>query len=360
MKYRSLLTTTVALAAVLSTTAACSTSPGTSAGGGESGALKMALSYQRSIYWLPLLVAQNQGYFQQEAVKISLQETEGSSFVTQQVIAGNVPVGWAGSASVAVAFSKDDSLRALMCSPPTNIFRLVTLKSTGVRSVEDLKGKTLGITEKGGGEMPVVRAAMAAAGLEPGSDVRLLPIGGAGPAAVNAIRESQVDAYAGSYPDITTMSAEGLNFRDITPTKYNAIPGDCMFVKQSTLNDQSMRKKLADVARAWAKGAVFAAANPEAATKIACQEVPQECQNMDFAMKYVRDTIDLMGLDRPGPYGSVGLSSWQVTFNVLKQSDIINTGLNPKELAASKTFTADYGHFNAAAIEEEAKKYGSN
>src|SRR5690606_23707184 len=103
-------------------------------------------------------------------------------------------------------------------NPPQNIFRIVVQEDSDIQSVEDLKGHTLGIAEAGGGEEPIVNASLDAANLKRDTDVTILPIGDAGPASLNAILNGTVDAYAGSYPDISTLTADGrLKTRDITP-----------------------------------------------------------------------------------------------------------------------------------------------
>ncbi|MGW0040045.1 ABC transporter substrate-binding protein [Gordonia sp. NPDC003376] len=330
-------------------------------GSQSSDGLKVMLSYKKSIYWLPLLVAQDRGYLEQEGVTLDLQETNGSGFVTQQLIAGQAPVGWAGAPDGAVAFATDESLRALMCNPPQNIFRIIVPQDSSITSVAGLKGKTLGISEAGGGEEPIVNASLKDAGLERGKDVTVLPIGDAGPASLNAILDGTVDAYAGSYPDISTLSADGrLQPRDITPSKYNDIPGDCMIVKNDTLQGPD-RDAIVGLARAWAKGAVFAAANPAAAKSIACKQVPQECEDEAFATKYVQDTIDLMNVGNGStPFGAVDTAAWQTTFDVLTESGALTSNVNPAvfaDPAELEKFRAEYYNFSVPEIQEEARTY---
>lgn len=350
------------LLALAVTIAACGSS---NSGSSDDENLKVMLSYKKSIYWLPLLVAEDQGFFEDEGVSVEFQETNGSGFVTQQLIAGNADAGWAGAPDSAVAFTKDQDLRALMCNPPQNIFRIVVPEGSDIKTVDDLKGKTLGIAEAGGGEEPIVNASLDAANLKRDADVTILPIGDAGPASLNAILNGTVDAYAGSYPDISTLTADGrLVTTDITPEKYNAIPGDCLVVKKSALENDKTAKKIQAMARAWARGAVFADANPEAATKIACRVVPQECENMEFATTYTKDTIELAGVtDGPVPFGAVDLSAWETTFEVLQGSGAIPSGFSAADFATGDlvdAFVAAYSDFDASAVRTEAESSDGN
>ncbi|WGX96807.1 ABC transporter substrate-binding protein [Nocardioides sp. L-11A] len=322
----------------------------------DDGDLLVMLSYKKSIYWLPLLVAEEKGFLADEGISLDLEETNGSGFVTQQLLSGNTAVGWAGAPDTVVAYSKNDEVRALMCNPPQNIFRIVVPEDSDITTVADLKGKTLGIAEAGGGEEPIVNASLADAGLERDRDVTVQPIGDAGPASLNAILDGQVDAYAGSYPDISTLSADGrLVTRDITPAEYNAIPGDCLITTAEHLEDEETRGQLVGLARAWAKGAIYAAAHPEEATELACAQVPQECEDMDFAAQYTKDTIALSGVTAEGdePFGAVPVEAWETTIQVLEDSGAVSGDLDGARLGGGESvadFVADYSDFDVAEL----------
>ena len=339
---------------------------GGSGASGEAGSVKsgkVLLSYTESIYWMPLLVAKEMGYFEDEGIEVETEATEGSGFVTQQVIAGNVDYGWAAAADDVVAFSKDQSLRALSCNPPQNIFSITAPEGSEVQDVTDLKGKTLGITEAGGGEEPIVNAALGAADLQRNADVKILPIGAAGPQSLNAIKTGKVDAYASSYPDISALRAEGLKLADITPEEFKVIPGDCLLVKEDTLNDAGKREFAVKMARAWAKGAVFAATNPDAAIEIACKRVPEECKDEKFARQYALDTIELSGADDTSkPFGVVGIEAWQTTADLLQSTKTISGEVDVETLAGGpeiEKFQQEYGDFDRATVEQEANEYAS-
>ena len=336
---------------------------GSTTSGGGTTKVEMLLSYQESIYWVPLLVAQDRGYFEEEGVEVDVKATEGSGFVTQQIIAGNADFGWAAAADDVVALSKDSSLRALSCNPERNIFRIVVKEDSPIQSVEDLKGKTLGYTEAGGGEEPIVNATLGDLGFERNKDVKLLPIGAAGPQSKNAIESGQVDAYASSYPDISTLTADGIAFRDITPEKYNAVPGDCLLVKQEVLDDETKRKQAVGIARAWAKGALFAQSNPDAALEIGCKLVPEECKDEAFAKQYMADTIKLQTpADPEAAFGVVPLEGWETVEKLLRDSGTVKSDVDVETFAASaeiQEIQKEYADFDRDAIKQAAESYSA-
>lgn len=331
---------------------------GTSAEGTQE--LEVLLSFPESIAWAPLLVAREKGYFKDEGISIKTQETEGSGFVTQQVIAGNADYGWAAGDSIIVAASKEPDIRAVACNQEQNIFRIVTLEGSEVQSVEDLRGKTLGFTEKGGGEEPLVQSTIADAGL--GDEVKLLPIGAAGPQSRRAIEDGQVDAYASSYPDIATLTAQGLKFRDITPDKFSRTPGDCLVIMKDTLADPKKRENIVKMGRAWAKGAVFSIENPSAALELSCPSVPEECKDRDFAQEFMAQTVDLLTpLDTSVPPAGIDLEGWKTTAQVLKDVGTIDKAVDVEQTVNSpevQEVVKEIQDFDADAVKQDAEQGG--
>jgi NitT/TauT family transport system substrate-binding protein len=327
-------------------------------GGGGGGEVDMLLSYQESIVWAPLLVGREAGYFEDEGLSITTEQTEGSGFVTQQIIAGNKDFGWAAADSIVIAASKDPRIRAVTCNQAQNIFRIVVPEGSDVASVEDLAGKTLGFTEKGGGEEPLVKSSLADAGVT--EEVELLPIGAAGPQSRNAIENGTVDAYASSYPDISSLTAEGMAFTDITPDKFSATPGDCLVALDETLKDPAKADQAAKIGRAWTKGAIFATANPEVGLEMSCEVVPDECQDEAFAQAYYDDTIALLQpVDESLQLGEMDPAGWQTTADVLLETGSIEQAVDVDTLIAAPEVTAIQEKmldFDAAAVEAEAKE----
>jgi len=305
-------------------------------GGGAEGTqqVELLLSFPESVIWSSLLVARDQGYFEEEGLEIKSQETEGSGFVTQQIIAGNADYGWAAADSDVIAFSKDDRLRVVMCHQEQNIFRIVTRADSDIQSVEDLAGKTLGFTEKGGGEEPLVNASLADAGIT--EDVKLLPIGAAGPQSQAAIEDGTVDAYASGYSDIAPLEAAGIEFRDITPEKFNGTPGDCFVTREDVLQDEGKRKIVEGIARAWARGSKFTIENPDQALEIGCKVVPEECEAMDAATILMEDTAKfLQPAEEGAPIGSLFQEGWQTTADTLADAGTISEPVDVTDLVAS-------------------------
>lgn len=324
-------------------------------GGGESGAqeVDLLLSFPESVIWSSLLVAQDQGYFEEEGLVVNSEGTDGSAFVTQQVIAGNADYGWAAADSDIIAYANDPRLRVVMCHQEQNIFRIVTLADSDVQSVDDLAGGTLGFTEKGGGEEPLVTSALGDAGIT--DDVELLPIGAAGPQSQAALEDGTVDAYASSYPDISSLTAGGLSFRDITPEQFNGTPGDCLVTRDDVLEDPGQREVIEGLARAWAKGSLFTIEYPEETLELGCKAVPEECEDMEAARLLVEDTANLLKpIEQGAPIGSLYAEGWQTTADVLADTGAIEEPVDVAELIDNEASQAIEDEVLAPVTEEGA------
>ncbi|MGB3485792.1 MAG: ABC transporter substrate-binding protein [Mycobacterium sp.] len=323
--------------------------------------LSVLLSFHEGLSWLPMPIAQELGYFG-EGYQRNIQSANGSGYVTQQILAGNVDVGWAGASDTIVAFSKDQKLRAFMCQPPGELFQIVTRDDSDIAQVSDLRGRTLGITEKGGGEEPIVNAALNDAGIDPrSSDITVLPIGAAGPQTLTAIQNGTVDAYASSYPDIISLQVDGLTLRDITPDKYKGVPGDCLITTTDVLDNPKKRTQVEEFAKGWKMGGTFALANRKAAQAIGCKAYPSECENAAFATAYVNEFLDLSEGDGSGPFGYVPIEDWQTTSQLLADSEIVPPGLDMNLLAGGDVVEAVQRAaegFDVEAVRLEAENYG--
>lgn len=298
--------------------------------------IDVLLSFPRAILWSPLLVAEDQGFFDDLGLNVNVEETEGSGFVTQQIIAGNSDFGWAGAPSDVIAYGEDESLRALACNNARNIFTLGALPDSGITSVEDLAGKKIGITAKGGGEEPMLMSTLEDAGLT--DDVEIIPLGEVGPALLRALQNGTVDAFAGGVTDNVTLEAEGVTLTDITPEKFDPMPGDCLVTSSDALADADTNAAAVKLIQAWTMGAFFTIANPDAALDIACEAVPESCQDREgFAKPMMARVVELLQpVDKslPSPV-SIDPNGWQVTADVLAESGALDAPVDTTDLVSS-------------------------
>jgi NitT/TauT family transport system substrate-binding protein len=117
----------------------------------------MLIPYRESIAAIGLSVAMDR-YYPEMGLNVNLEGTDGTAQVAQQVIAGNAKFGVTGTVETMIAQAKGQDLVSV-AALGHDLFSIVAPEGSDVKAFADLDGKTIGITDLGGGEVPLVKAA---------------------------------------------------------------------------------------------------------------------------------------------------------------------------------------------------------
>jgi NitT/TauT family transport system substrate-binding protein len=169
----------------------------------------------------------------------------------------------------------------------------VATTDSGTKSIDDLRGKALGVTDLGGGEIPLVNATLADAGLEPGKDVELKVVGPGGATALKALQDGEVAAFGGAINDLVPMESQGLSFEVILPEDFMHLPSDYLAVTEDAMQDQQLLDTLKEFQKAWFTGVLYGEQYPEDGLARICKEVPEDCQDMEFAQGFYEAAIGI-------------------------------------------------------------------
>jgi NitT/TauT family transport system substrate-binding protein len=261
----------------------------TGGGGGGTENVTLTLPYQDSIVWLGYEVARDQ-FYPELGVNPETQALDGSSLVTQQLIAGQLDYGVTSAAELIIANSQGHELVSF-ASMDQDIFTIESLPDSDVKSMEDLEGKALGVTDLAGGEIPLVRGALKEAGLVEGEDVELKVVGPGGPAAVRALQDGEIAAYAGATNDFAALQTEGIQTESILSEEFSGLPSDQLAARADALEDPATVELLTKIAAGWFDGALYGQANPEEGLRIACGYAPAECEDQASAKVFFDITL---------------------------------------------------------------------
>ncbi len=203
--------------------------------------LRVAIANLRSIQYFPIYLADAAGYFEQEGLEIGeIEIISGSGAAVQQLIAGNIDLMVANPAAAISAVAGEQGDIVTYCSTHSqNVFTLATPTSTGITDVAGLEGGVIGVSEASGGEVPVVRAALATAGLVDGEDYTLLAIGEGGQLTYEALSNGDATAYSSSVYDVAAVEAQGLALTHILPDEFKFIPSIGYSVMRDTFDGSS-------------------------------------------------------------------------------------------------------------------------
>ncbi|MQA74473.1 MAG: hypothetical protein GEU88_09075 [Solirubrobacterales bacterium] len=306
---------------------------GESGGGTES--VQLTLPFQDSIVWAGYEVARER-FYPDLGLDVSTQNADGDSYVSQQLSAGKIPYAVGGSAETIVANSQGHE-QTSVADLNADIFSIVATPESGITAVEDLEGGSLGITDLGGGEMPLVNAILKEYGLEDGENIELKVVGPGGPAAARAIQDGEIDAYAGATNDFAGLQAAGLELNSILDEKYTGLPSNVLLVNPDTLEDDAELETVLKLAAGWFDGVLYAKKNPDEALDIICGYVPEECKDMDVAKQFFDNTLD-GAVPAAEAAGEQDLEKYGIVQDAIVGEDI--EGAQPVDLES--VFTNEY------------------
>jgi len=121
-------------------------------------------------------VAKEQGFFADEGLDVEITTFEGGIYVIRNVVSGGLDAGAGVGASVAVSVAKKAGIKAIFGSTP-RFASTMTVRSN-IKTLQDLKGKKIGVQEIGGFADVLSRMVLAKAGIKP-EEVTFIPIASA-------------------------------------------------------------------------------------------------------------------------------------------------------------------------------------
>ena len=153
-------------------------------------------------------VARDRGYYRQEGLDAQL-IVMPSALGTQALLGGNVKFSTAGGAGL-LPILRGAPIRFMFTTFNRPMFWLYS--RSDIRSVENLKGKKVGVSSLGSGPDSLLREILKKHGLDGGRDVAIMPVG-SGTARFFALQAGTVDAAMLSIP--ANLMAQDAGFREL-------------------------------------------------------------------------------------------------------------------------------------------------
>jgi NitT/TauT family transport system substrate-binding protein len=145
----------------------------------------------------PFWIIKDAGYFKQEGLDSNLVYIAASSTMAQAMLAGEVAISTANSQAVVDTGLQGGDLVAV--GAIVNFVALYVIAAPEIKSVQDLKGKPVGVTRFGATTDFAMQMFLKKYGLEPVRDVPIIQIGGV-PELAAALSNKSIYAAAMSYP----------------------------------------------------------------------------------------------------------------------------------------------------------------
>jgi len=203
--------------------------------------LTLAVGGKNLLYYLPLTIAEQLGYFKAEGLDVKIVDFAGGSQALRALVGGSADVVSGAFEHTVNMQAKGQKLRAivLMGRAPQIVLGINPKTMPNFKTVADLKGKKIGVTAPGSSTNVMANFVLAKAGLKP-SDVSIIGVG-AGAGAVAAMRSGQIDAMSNLDPVISLLTRSN-DLKIISDTRILAesekvfggpMPAGCLYVTQS-------------------------------------------------------------------------------------------------------------------------------
>lgn len=204
----------------------------------------IAVGGKNLLYYLPLTIAEQLGYFKAEGLDVSIVDFAGGARALQAVVGGSADVVSGAFEHTVNMQHKGQRMRAFVLQgrAPQIVLGVNPKTMPDFRTVADLKGKKVGVTAPGSSTNVMVNFILAKAGLKP-SDVSIIGVG-ASQGAVAAMRSGQIDAISNLDPVITLLQRSG-DLKIVSDTRVVAeadkvfggpMPAGCFYAPQAFID----------------------------------------------------------------------------------------------------------------------------
>ena len=258
-----------------------------------------------SMGYLPLFVAVHRGFFKDEGIDIELPRLL-PSLAHNALIAGEAHYHGLADSGLRLA-ARGLPLKAIFYAADRPMYYLVAQKE--IRSVAELKGKRIGVSQFGGTSDLSARLALRHYGVEPEKDALLIQIGAEG-IRMAALRAGSVAAIIVPVPAVAVLKREGFNevsfVGDVVEFASNGYTTTDQRIKE---NPQEVKK----VVRALYRGLRYAKENPEGTIGVIQKEWKVDTE---IAKESYRAIIKALNDD-----GIIGEKQLKVHFDIIRRSD---------------------------------------
>lgn len=314
----------------------------------------------------PYAAAQELGLFKQQNLAVKLVVFQGAGALLPQIASKRVTFGFPVSEPVISSYFSGKNplpLRFFYNGTPSQTMEYAVLADSPIKTLADLKGKTIGVGALTWGTLPNSRAALSVAGLEPGKNVQFAAVGVLGSGFV-ALKNKRVDAlnFNSSWDDILELSGTPIR-RIAYPAVFQETAGNGFIAHEDTFTQQP--DLIRRFGRAYTEAQYVCEINPEYCVKAFWRQHP-ESKPTHADARALADATTLLSrrLQRtlyhddgtrrtPGEYD---LPTIRSSINAMAKAGEFPSASVPVERIFSNQFVAAFDDFDKQALKTRAQE----
>jgi NitT/TauT family transport system substrate-binding protein len=304
------------------------------AGGGALAAdakLTFQLNYPAAGYNAGYELAVVKGFYKDAGLDVTIEPGNGSQITAQLIAAGKADIGFADAAPVMKLISSGAKMKVLATILQGNPNQVTALKKTGLKSVADLKGRSVALPN-GGSQAAMFPLVLAANNLKE-SDIKVVNM--PPDSMIASLMQGTVEVILGSVDafgiQLKSMGVETDNFLFIdsgAPTVSTSIVAAETFL---AAHPDQAKAFVAASLKGW-----YAAIDDQAAAVAALKKLFPDA-NEKLAPGQIDATKFLMCVNRAKFVGKATPDQWSDTVKIFAQ-----IGILPADVPATAYYTYDY------------------
>lgn len=220
----------------------------------------------------PFAIATKMGWYKEAGIKVELVPLPGSTDCVKSVATRDVQYGLPSIEPLAIIRQQGIKIKNYYTAYQGNIYGIAVPVDSPIKTFADLKGKKIGVTSMASAGVIVARALATTNGFNPDKDVSIVVAGEAAQTAA-LLRSNQVDALSQFDTQYALTENAGARLRLLDTRDIARFPSNGFIALEDRLANN--RAEAIALVQGYAKGSVFAIANPEAAVRITWEVFPQ-------------------------------------------------------------------------------------
>jgi len=239
----------------------------------------------------PFAVATRMGWFAQAGIRVDLLPFAGSTDCVKSVATRDVDYSLPSIEPVAIIRPQGVKIKNYYTAYQGNIYGIAVPADSPIKRFEDLKGKRVGVISMASAGVIIARALAANHGMDPDRDISIVVAGEAGQTAA-LLRSGEVDALSQFDTQYALTENAGAKLRLLDASEIAKFPSNGLIALDETLAKK--RAEAVALAQGYAKGTIFAIANPAAAVRLLWEAFPQTKATGKDEATALRDDVKVL------------------------------------------------------------------
>lgn len=313
-----------------------------------------------------MAAADELGLFAAEGIEPEYVVFQGAGAMLPQIAQKKVLIGLPLTEPVLASYDTGNAplpVQFFYNANPYNGLELAVLESGPVKTIADLRGKAVGVGALTWGTIPQTRSLLREAGLAPGSDVDIVPVGVLG-SGFQALKMGRVAALNYNETWTRLLEAEGTKLRRLPmPEVYERMVANAYVAHADTVRDQAVL--LAGFGRVVTKANLVCEANPRFCVEAFWRSHPEARPKEGDPTQNLAQAIDLMQMrsrralhlpdGAPRVPGAFDLDIIHAYVKALQHGGELKTDTIPVDRLFNNALVPEFAKFDHAALLAKAQ-----